>query len=54
MYQIETLALSCRAISTVTLGDMIYLPVTSVISELYTSYGSIQSCTDIIAVTQLI
>ena len=54
MYQTETFTLSCRAINAVTLGDMIYLPLTSVIAKLYTSYGSMQSCRDTIAVTKLI
>ena len=54
IYRIETFALSCRAINAVTLGDMIYLPLTSVIATLYTSYGGMQSCGDTIAVTKLI
>ena len=53
-YQIETFALSCEAINVVTLRDMTYLPLTSVIAELYTSYGGMQSCKDTIAVTKLI
>ena len=53
MYWIETFALSCRAINGVTLGDMIYLPLTSVIAKLFTSYGGMQSCRDTIAVTKL-
>ena len=53
MYRIETFALSCRALNTVTLGDMIYLSLTSVIAKLYTSYGGVQSCRDTIAVTKL-
>ena len=52
MYHIETFALSCRAINAVTLGDMIYLPLTSLIAKLYTSYGGMQSCKDTIAVVQ--
>ena len=54
MYRIETFALSCRAINDVTLGNMMYLPLTSVIAKLYTSYGGMQSCRDTIAVTKLI
>ena len=54
MYRIETFALSCRAMNAVTLGDMKYLPLTSVIAKLYTSYGDMQSCRDTIAVTKLI
>ena len=38
----------------VALGDMIYLPLTSVIAKLYTSYGGMQSCRDTIAVSTLI
>ena len=53
MYQIETFALNCRAINAVTLGGMIYLPLTSVIAKLYTSFGGMQSCKDTIAVTKL-
>ena len=54
MYRIETFALSSRAINAVTLGDMIYLPLTSVVAKLYTSYGGMQSCRDTIAVINLI
>ena len=55
MYRIETFALSCRVITNaVTLGDMIYLPFTSVIAKLYTLYGGTQSCRDTMAVTKLI
>ena len=50
----KTFALSCRAINAVTLGDMIYLPLTFVIVKLYTSYGGMKSCRDTIAVTKLI
>ena len=53
MYPIEIFALGCRAVNAVTLGDMIYLPLTSVIAKLYTSYGGVQSCRDTIAVTKL-
>ena len=49
MYWIKTFALSFRAINAVTLGDMVYLPLTSVIAKLYTLYGSMQSCRDTIA-----
>ena len=52
-YRIETFALSCRAINAFTFGDMIYLPLTSVIAKLYTSYGGMQSCRDTIAVIKL-
>ena len=39
MYRIKTFSLSCRGINAATLVDMTYLPLTSVITELYTSYG---------------
>ena len=45
---------TCRAINAVILGYMIYLPLTSVVAKLYTSYGGMQSCRDAIAVTKLI
>ena len=54
MYRIEAFALSCRAINAATLGDMIYVPLTSLIAKVYSSYGAMQSCRDTVAVTKLI